>query len=75
MQTTTPHIALFKSILIKLENVAETLLQCFKDNIIKANPDNYRLLINNIKEHFQIKKSELKKFHNRKLNERINHIY
>ena len=30
------------------------------------------LLINNTNESFQIKKSEIKKFHNKKLNERIN---
>ena len=40
---------------IKLENAAETLLQWFKDNGMKANPDKYHLLINNTKESFQIK--------------------
>ena len=39
----------------KLENSAETLLQRFEDNRMKANPDNYHLLINNTKESFQIK--------------------
>ena len=42
-------------VLIKLENVAEILLQWFKDNRMKANPDKYHLLINNTKESFQIK--------------------
>ena len=42
-------------ILIKLENAAETLLQWFKDNRMKANPDKCHLLINNTKESFQIK--------------------
>ena len=41
--------------LIKLENAAETLLQWFKDNRMKANPDKYHLLINNTKKSFQIK--------------------
>ena len=42
-------------VVIKLENVAETLLQWFKDNRIKANPDKYHLLLNNTKESFQVK--------------------
>ena len=42
-------------VLIKLENAAETLLQWFKDNRMKANPDMYHLLINITKESFQIK--------------------
>ena len=42
-------------VVIKLENVAETLLQWFKDNRIKADPDKYHLLLNNTKESFQIK--------------------
>ena len=42
-------------VLIKLENAAETLLQWFKDNRMKANPDKYHLLINNTKKSFQIK--------------------
>ena len=42
-------------VLIKLENTAETLLQWFKDNRMKANPDKYRLLINNTKGRFRIK--------------------
>ena len=42
-------------VLIKLENAAETRLQWFKDNRMKANPDKYHLLINNTKERFQIK--------------------
>ena len=42
-------------VLIKLENTAETLLQWFKDNRMKANPDKYRLLINNTKGSFRIK--------------------
>ena len=41
-------------VLIKLENAAETLLQWFKDNRMKANPDKYHLLKNNTKECFQI---------------------
>ena len=32
--------------LIKLENAVETLLQWFKDNRVKVNPDKYHLLIN-----------------------------
>ena len=53
----TPHCTGLKilDVLIKLENVAETLLQWFKDNRVKANPDKYHLLINNTKESFQIK--------------------
>ena len=42
-------------ILIKLENAAETLLQWFKDNRMKANPVKCHLLINNTKESSQIK--------------------
>ena len=42
-------------VIIELENAAETLLQWFKDNRMKANPDKYHLLINNTKESFQIK--------------------
>ena len=42
-------------VLIKLESAAETLLQWFKDNRMKANPDKYHLLINNTKKSFQIK--------------------
>ena len=42
-------------VLIKLENTAETLLQWFKDNRMKASPDKYHLLIINTKESFQIK--------------------
>ena len=42
-------------VLIKLENTVETLLQWFKDNRMKANPDKYHLLINNTKESFQVK--------------------
>ena len=41
-------------VLIKLENAAETLLQWFKDNRMKANPDKYHLLINNTNKSFQI---------------------
>ena len=41
--------------LIKLENATETLLQWFKDNRMKVNPDKYHLLVNNTKENFQIK--------------------
>ena len=43
------------NVLIKLENVAETLLQWFKDKRVKANPGKYHLLINNNKESFEIK--------------------
>ena len=42
-------------VLIKLENAAERLLQWFKDNRMKANPDKCHLLIINTKESFQIK--------------------
>ena len=42
-------------VLIKLENAVEILLQWFKDYRMKANPDNYHLIINNTKEIFQIK--------------------
>ena len=42
-------------ILIKLENAAETLLQWFKDNRLKANTVKHHLLIKNTKESFQIK--------------------
>ena len=45
----------FLDVLIKLKNAAETLLQWFKDNRMKANPDKDHLLINNTKESFQIK--------------------
>ena len=53
----TPYCAGLKisDVLIKLENVAETLLQWFKDNRMKANPNKYHLLINITKESFQIK--------------------
>ena len=53
----TPYCTGLKilDVLIKLENAAETLLQWFKDNRMKANPDMYHLLINNTKESFQIK--------------------
>ena len=52
----TPFCAGLKisDILIKLENAAETLLQWFKDNRMKANPGKNHLLINNTKENFQI---------------------
>ena len=43
------------NVLIKLENAAETVLQWFKDNRMKANPERYYLLINNTKEDFQTK--------------------
>ena len=53
----TPYCTGLKisEVLIKLENAAETLLQWFKDNRMKANPDKYHLLINNTKKSFQIK--------------------
>ena len=53
----TPYCTGLKisDLLIKLENAAETLLQWFKDNGMKANPYKYHLLINNTKENFQIK--------------------
>ena len=53
----TPYCTGLKisDVLIKLENAAETLLQWFKDNRMKVNPDKYHLLINNTKEIFQIK--------------------
>ena len=53
----TPYCAGLKisDVLIKLENAAETLLQWFKDNRMKANPNKYHLLINITKESFQIK--------------------
>ena len=43
------------NILFKLENAAGTVVQWFKDNRMKANPNKYHLLINNSKESFQIK--------------------
>ena len=53
----TPYCTGLKisDVLVKLENAAETLLQWFKDNGMKANPYKYHLLINNTKENFQIK--------------------
>ena len=53
----TPYCTGLKlsDVLINLDNAAETLLQWFKDNRIKANPEKYHLLINNIKESFQMK--------------------
>ena len=42
-------------VVIKLENATEKLLQWFKDNRMKANPDKYHLLINNTNESLQIK--------------------
>ena len=50
----TPYCSGLKisNVLIKLENAAETLLQCFKDNRMKANPDKNHLLINNTRESF-----------------------
>ena len=53
----TPYCTELKisDVLIKLESAAETLLQWFKDNRMKANPDKYHLLINNTKKGFQIK--------------------
>ena len=53
------HIALcslnIANVLIKLVNAAETLLQWFTDNRMKANPEKYNLLMDNTKEIFQIK--------------------
>ena len=48
----TPYCTGLKisDVLIKLENTAETLLQWFKDNRMKVNPDKYHLFINNTKE-------------------------
>ena len=43
------------NVLIKLNNVAEKLLQRFKDNITKTNLEKYHLFINNTKEIFQMK--------------------
>ena len=53
----TPYCTGLKisDVLIKLENATETLLQWFKENRMKANPDKYHLLTNNTKESFQIK--------------------
>ena len=53
----TPYCTGLKisDVLIKLENATETLLQWFRDNGMKANPDKYHLLINNTIESFQIK--------------------
>ena len=53
----TPYCTGLKisNVLIKLQNAGETLLQSFKNNRIKTNPDKYHLLINNSKESFQIK--------------------
>ena len=55
--TNTPYCTGLKIsyVLIQLENAVETLLQWFKNNRLKANPDKYHLLINNTKESFQIK--------------------
>ena len=57
--TITPHIVLcslnIANVLIKLVNAAETLLQWFTDNRMKANPEKYNLLMDNTKEIFQIK--------------------
>ena len=53
----TPYCTGLKisDVLIKLGNAAETLLQWFKDNRMKANTDKYHLLISNTKESFQLK--------------------
>ena len=53
----TPYCTGLKipDVLIKLENAAETLLQWFKENSMKANPGKCHLFINNTKESFQIK--------------------
>ena len=53
----TPYCTGLKisDVLIKSENAGKTLLQWFKDNRMKANPDKYHLLIKNTKESFQIK--------------------
>ena len=47
----TPYWTVLKisNVLIKLENAAEALLQWFKDDRMKTNPDKYRLLLNNEK--------------------------
>ena len=52
-----PILYWFKNskVLIKLQNAAETLLQWFKDNGAKVNPDKYHLLINKNKKSFQVK--------------------
>ena len=59
MRMTTSHIDCtgleISDVLIKLDNAAETVLQWFKDNRMKANPDKYHVLINNTKKSFQIK--------------------
>ena len=70
----TPYCTDLKisDVLIKLENAAERLLQWFKDNRMKANPDKYHLLINNTKESYC---PIVWMLHSRKLNERINHIH
>ena len=53
----TPYSTGFKisNVLVKLGNVAERLLQWFKDKRMKVNPGKYHLLINNNKESFEIK--------------------
>ena len=53
----TPYCTGLKisNVLMKLENAAETLLQCFKDNRMKANFGKCHLLINNNEGSFQIK--------------------
>ena len=53
----TPYCTGLKisDVFIKLQNAAKTLLQWFKDNRTKANPDKYHLFINNNKKSFQIK--------------------
>ena len=52
----TPYCTVLKisNVLIKLENAAEALLQWFKDDRMKTNPDKYNLLLNNDKKSFQI---------------------
>ena len=53
----TPYCTGLKilDVLIKLDNAAETLLQWFKVNRMKENPDKCHFLINNTKQSFQIK--------------------
>ena len=53
----TPYCTGLKisDVLIKSENAVETLLQWFKGNRMKANPDKCHLFINNTKESFLTK--------------------
>ena len=57
VEESTPYCTGLKilDVLIKLQNATKALLQWFKDNRMKANPDKNHLLINNTKKSFQRK--------------------